>query len=303
LSRTLLIIGGSGLVGSTLIQYGMKKYNLHVTINKNDIKYDNIPFTRLNLLDEKNAIISLIERCKPDVVIHTAAHSSVDLCETNPHLADILHVDVTKDIAKICKETNSKIIFLSTDAVFEGELDKKYTESDKPNPINHYGKTKLQAEQIILKSSSKNVILRTAVIYGWHERSRFTNWIIQTLMNKKMVDPFIDQYSTPTLVDDLVKAILKIIDLDICGLYHVTGKTCINRYDFALELAKAFGLNKDLIKPVTSLEKKQDAPRPISTCLDSSKLENLIEHEFSDIKTGISFILNKSKQTSTLICF
>lgn len=296
LSQSLLIIGGSGLVGSTIIEYGMRKFNLHVTINENDIKFENIPFTKLNLLDDENSIINLIKRLKPKVVVHTAALSSVDLCETNPQLANSLHVVTTKNITKICNEMNSKLIYLSTDAVFEGERNKRYTESDKPNPINHYGKTKLQAEKIILETSSHNVVLRTAVIYGWHKRSRFTNWIIQTLRENKMVDPFIDQYNTPTLVDDLVKAILRIIELDINGLYHAAGKTCINRYDFTLELARVFGLNKDLIRPVTSIQKKQEAPRPISTCLDSSKLESLINLQFSDIISGISFILNKSKQ-------
>ena len=88
---------------------------------------------------------------------------------------------------------------------------------------------------------------------------------------------------------------MKIIITDTSGLYHATGKTCLNRYEFALRLALIFGYNKELILPVTSTDKKQDAPRPTSTCLDSSKLENAIDFEFSDIDKGISFILDKSR--------
>ena len=251
--------------------------------------------TQINLLDNQKLILNLIQEIQPDIVVNTAAHSSVDLCEIDHNIADKLHIDVTKDITQICKENDSKLIYLSTDAVFQGELNKKYSEFDKPNPINYYGKTKLQAEQITLNASSKNVVVLTSVIYGWHKKSRFTNWIIETLKEKHMVDPFIDQYNTPTLVDDLTKSLLGIFEKNVSGLVHATGNSCVNRYEFALVLAKIFGYDTKLIKPVTSEEKKQDAPRPISTCLDSQKLEKLINFNFSDIESGVSFIFNKSK--------
>ncbi len=291
----ILIIGGSGLVGSTLSQYATSDYEIHATFNTNKMTSAGISFTRIDLLKERPVIIRLIKSVNPDIVINTVALSSVDLCETNPQLANLLHIDVTREIAITCNENNSKLIHFSTDAIFDGRLDRKYVETDIPNPVNHYGKTRLVAENIVKNISNNNVILRTAVIYGWHKGSRFTNWIIQTLKEKKVVDPFTDQYNTPTLVDDLVKAILKIIERRISGLYHAVGKTCISRYDFALLLADRFGLDRNLIKPVTSLEKIQDAPRPPKTCLDAQKLEKLIEYTFCDIETGISFIFNKSK--------
>ncbi len=292
----LLIIGGSGLVGSTLTEYALSDYEIYVTYNKNPIQNTNVKSIQVELLTDRNTIIDLIRSFKPDVVVHTAAHSSVDLCEINHEIADKLHVDTTQDIANVCATLNLKLIYISTDAVFAGQLNKKYTEDDKPNPINYYGNTKLEAEKIVLGSNIKNVVLRTSVIYGWHKKSRFTNWILETIKNKKVVDPFIDQYNTPTLVDDFVKSILLIITNDVSGLFHATGKTCINRYEFAIKLANSFSYDKNLIKPVTSIEKKQDAPRPISTCLDSSKFEQKINYEFLDIINGISFILKKSKE-------
>jgi len=292
----LLIIGGSGFLGSTLTDYVLSDYEIHVTFNKNPIQNTNIKSTQVDLLNDRRKIIDLIKSFQPDVVVHTVAHSSVDLCETNNKIADELHVDVTQDIANICSKINSKLIYISSDFVFGGQLNRKYTEEDKPNPINYYGKTKLEAEKIILESNPKNAILRTAVIYGWHKKSRFTNWILESLSEKKIVDPFIDQYNTPTLVDDLAKSIHLIISLEISGLYHATGKTCVNRYEFAVELANSFGYDKNLIKPVTSLEKKQGALRPTSTCLDSRKLENMINYKFLKIEDGILFILKKSKE-------
>jgi len=297
LQKKILIIGGSGLVGSTLAKYAFSDFGVHITFNQNRIHIDGIQSTRIDLLKNRKSIIKLIEKINPDVVVHTAAHPSVDLCETNPVEADLLHVEVSKDIAGICKVINSKLIYLSTDAIFDGTKQKKYSERDKPNPINHYGKTKLLAEKIILGSASENVILRTAVIYGWHPKSRFSNWIIGTLKQAKIVDPYVDQFNTPTLVDDLVKAILKIINMNISGLFHATGKSCLSRYEFAIKIADIFGYDKKLIKPVTSLEKKQIAPRPKRTCLNSRKLESKINFDFYNISNGISFVFNQPKSS------
>jgi len=282
-------------VGSTLLQYASTNYNIHFTYNTNKITFDNTSSTQINLLHNQKKILELIKEIQPDIVVNTVAHSSVDLCESDHKIADKLHVDITQDITQVCKDVDSKLVYISTDAVFQGELNKKYNELDQPNPINYYGKTKLQAEQIILNASPKNVIIRSAVIYGWHKKSRFTNWIIQTLKEKRMVDPFTDQYNTPTLVDDLAKSLLSIFEKNISGIFHATGNSCVNRYEFALVLANTFGLDTKLIKPVTSKEKKQDAPRPISTCLDSTKLEKLIGFNFNDIQSGVSLIFNKSK--------
>ncbi len=293
--KSILIIGGSGLVGSKLIEYAIPNYEIHATFNKNNIDLSGICSHKVDLLADRSRVISLIKSVNPDVVINTAALSSVDLCEIDQNLANTLHIDVTRDIATVCTDINSKLIHFSTDAVFDGKSDIKYMETDIPNPVNHYGKTRLIAEDIITKSSDLNVILRTAVVYGWHTGSRFTNWIIHALSEKRMVDPFSDQYNTPTLVDDLVNSILKIVEMRISGLYHAVGKTCISRYDFALLLADKFGLDKNLIKPVTSFDKRQDAPRPPKTCLDAQKLERLIGYTFCDIESGISFIHDRSK--------
>lgn len=293
----MLIIGGSGLVGSSLASYAISDYDLHVTVNKNELKLDNISVTQTDLLENRQTILDLIKNLNPDVVINTAAHSNVDLCETDHGIANLLHIDVTRDIANACRDTDSKLIHFSTDFVFNDTQNRKFTENDTPNPVNYYGHTRLLAEKIVLYESVNNVVLRTAVVYGWHKKSRFTNWIVESLREKKIVDPHVDQYNTPTLVDDLCKAILRIIKLNISGLYHATGKTCLSRYEFAQALADGFNLDKSLIKPVTSQEKKQLATRPSHSCLDSSKLEAKTGFEFSDIKSGVSFIFNKSKQS------
>ena len=288
--KKILILGGSGFVSTNLIKYLPENWEIFATYNSNIIKSEKIKSFKINLLETPEKIIPIIQNIKPDYIIDTVAFPSVDFCEENHSIADKLHIDATKIISKISNKINSKLLFLSTDAVFEGELNKKYFETDIPKPVNYYGFTKLKAEEIILSTSQNNVVLRTAVIYGVGTQSRFTNWILSYLREKRSVDPFVDQFNSPTLVDDLSQAIVKILKNDISGLFHATGPTCVNRYDFAVMLAKEFNLDSNLVKPVTSSQKKQNAPRPISTCLNSSKLEEEINFTFRDLKTGISFI-------------
>lgn len=269
-------------------------FEIFYTYNNNFINFEKSTSFKIDFLTDIEKISSIIDNFNPDIIIHTVASPSVDLCETNHDLADKLHVTATQIIVDSAMKNDAKVIFLSTDAVFDGTSKIKYNENDIPIPVNYYGKTKLNAEKIVLKNSN-NTVLRTAVIYGWHEKSRFTNWILSYLKQGKMVDPFADQYNTPTLVDDLVKSIVKIIENDICGLFHTVGKTCSSRYEFAILLAEKFNLDKNLIKSVTSDEKKQEAPRPPKTCLDANKLENLMNFKFCTLKEGISKIFEQSK--------
>jgi dTDP-4-dehydrorhamnose reductase len=292
----LLIIGGSGFVGSTLVSYAKKTYDVHITTNKNKIDLDNIDSTKIDLLKNREQIFNLISDINPDYVVNTVAHSNVDLCETEHKSADLLHIDITKDISNSCKENNSKLVHFSSDFVFNTYSKKRFSENDITNPPNYYGKTRLEAEKIVLDASQDNVVLRTAVIFGWHKKSRFTDWIIKSLQSHKSVDPHNDQYNTPTLVDDLSKAILKIFEHDVSGLYHAAGKTCISRSDFSKELAIGFKLDQKFIKPVSSQVKKQIASRPFCSCLDSSKLEKKINFEFSNIKDAINYIYKKSQE-------
>jgi len=281
-------------VGSTVANYASKNYDLHLVNNKTDFSLQNFPVSKIDLIKNQSDILELIKDYRPDFVVHAVAYPSVDFCESNKQMADVLHIKITDDIAKTCSNIGSRIIYFSTDAVFDGKLSRKYTENDLPNPINHYGKTKLNAEKILLENDT-NIVLRTTVIYGWHAKSRFTNWVLNSLKNSQKIHAFTDQLNTPTLVDDMAKAILQIFTKDKFGLFNAVGATCLSRYQFALKLADMFNLDKNLIIPTSSVGKKQIAPRPPNGCLDNSKIVNDIGFKFSDIDTGIDFIYNQSK--------
>jgi dTDP-4-dehydrorhamnose reductase len=295
MKKKLLVLGGTGLIGSTLVQNCISKFEIQTTSNQNKSNFKEILNHKINFLNESERLSDIIKLFKPDFIVHTVAFPSVDYCENHRNEADYLHVKITEQIAKICREINAKMILISTDAVFQGKKEEKFSEEDLPNPINYYGKTRLEAEKKVLAFSDNNIVLRTSVVYGWHKKSRFTNWIIDSLKEGKKVDPHIDQYNTPTLVDDLVNVIIRMLEQNKSGLYHATGKTCLNRFEFALKIANHFNLKKDLIFPVTAKEKIQEAPRPFASCLDSTKIEKIINYNFKNIDEGIKFILNKSK--------
>tara|TARA_B100001765_G_scaffold155927_1_gene100788 strand:- start:97 stop:990 length:894 start_codon:yes stop_codon:yes gene_type:complete len=286
----VLIIGGNSLVGSTLSNYVKDTFDLYHTYHNTTISSKNS--IQIDLVKEPQKILDLINKIKPSLVIHTVAYPNIDFCEKNKDAAHFLHVTITEKIAKICASIGTKILYFSTDAVFDGKQDGKYIESDLTNPLSYYGKTKLAAEKVLIEASRNNVVFRTTVIYGQYSKSRFTNWVLNNLKQNKPVPAFTDQFNTPTLVDDLCKAILHIPDLDLSGIYHAAGKTCLSRYDFALKLARKFNYNEKLIVPTISSTVNQVAPRPRNGCLDATRLEKALGFEFSDIDKGLNFMQN-----------
>jgi len=286
----ILIFGGSGLVGSTLVNYAKNKFKIHITYNENNPLISNISSNKIDFISKTSKLENLIKTINPDYVVNTVAHPSIDFCEKNPQVAETLHVDAVKAIADASKDANSKLISFSTDAVFDGKKNGKYSETDITNPMSHYGRTKLEGEKIVLNTSNKNTILRTTVIYGWNNKSRFTNWVIDSIIKKQKVTAFVDQFNTPTLADDLAKAILKIIDKNIGGLFNAVGSTCLSRYEFAMKIAKKFDLDQNNIIQSKPEEIDQIGLRPKNGCLDNSKIEHALDFQFCNIDQGISFM-------------
>jgi dTDP-4-dehydrorhamnose reductase len=292
MKKKLLLIGGASLIGSTIINEFKNNYDIHLTYNKTPVN-SNFSQTKLNLLDDRNQISSVITNLNPDVVVNTVAYPNVDFCETHHDEANLLHVSITDDLVSVCSDISSPLVYFSTDAVFDGTKSIKYTEDDKTSPLSYYGKTKLEAEKIILKIN-ENIVLRTTVVYDWHIRSRFTNWVLKNLKQGSKITAFTDQSNTATLVGDISHSLFCLLENNNSGLFHCSGKTCISRYDFAIKLADYFGYDKKLIIPTIS-KNIQSASRPENGCLDSSKLEELINFQLSDIDQGITSMINSSK--------
>jgi len=270
--KKILIIGISGLLGNKIYNLAKKDYQVFGTYNTHKPSIENV--YQLDVTKRAD-VFKLIGNIKPDFVIDTHALHNVDYCELHPEEAWLVNVEGTKNVAEACKTFGCKYVFISTDYVFDGKKATPYTEKDKPNPLNYYAKTKLIAEEAIKILTSDYIIARTAVLFGVGGLGKepFALWLIKKLKNGEEVKAVIDQYNNPTLVDNLAEMLLTLCEKDKVGLFHITGKTNLNRYEFSIKIAETFGLNKELIRPITTPELNQVAPRPRKVALDVSKLE------------------------------
>ena len=301
----LLVIGGSGLLGYKVAKMASNEHETFLTYNYRFIQIEGCTALKLDKCDRK-AVFELLEKINPDVVIDTAALHNVDYCETHPEEAWKVNVEGTRNVAEACKKVGAKVIFISTDYVFDGTKG-YYTEEDAPNPLSYYAKTKLEAEKIIQSLDVNYIIARPSVIYGWNPNEvsglksssgksvNFVVWALQKLEKGEEIKAVTDQYSSPTLADNLAEALLVMASSEKQGIYHTAGKDCLNRYEFTLKIAKVFGLDKSLIKPVTSEIFKQVAKRPKKCCLDVSKAEKDFGIRFLTVEEGLKLMKNQKE--------
>lgn len=280
----LLITGASGLLGNKIVELARRDYKVVPLHNTRPIHFDSL---KLDITDQKQ-VSDFFSRLKPDVVIHAAAETNVDRCETEKELAQKINVDVTGNIAVACSKADAKMIYTSTDYVFNGEKG-FYAEEDTPNPINHYGLTKLEGENQAKKLCKNYVILRTSVLYGWHPwKQNFVTWVINSLKQKKEVSIVADHFNTPTLADNLAEITIEVMQKDLQGLYHASGSQRISRYEFAQQIAKTFNLDDDLIKPSKMSQiSVWKAERPKDSSLNTNKIKRLLKTKWLNINEGL----------------
>ena len=290
----LLVLGGSGLIGNALLNKSKNKFDILTTFYKNPISIKNVRSFQYSFPNDLNNLRELLEKEKPDVLVNTMGYSNIDFCELNKSDTEILHVEITEKICKICENIGTKQIFISSDYVFDGEKG-NYSETDVPNPVNYYGLSKLKAEQLILKNPI-NTVIRTSVIYDWDYRARFFNSVIKNLQNNQEINATTDVYNSITCLDSLVESMFKVITLNQDGIFHVVDSTCINRFEFAKTIAKIFQLNENLIKTVSVQDdSKNIAKRPKNACLNNSKAKKELGLNFNTIKEGIRSVFIKSQ--------
>ena len=247
------------------------------------------------ILHQKKKFGEIINTYLPDIIVHLAAITNVDLCETNKDLAWNNNVKATENILHHIRGTKCKIIFISTDYIFDGTAG-PYSENDKPNPINYYGKTKLAAENIKRGSAQPWVILRTNVLYGNSHlnKASFVKWIIDSLSKKEKIKVVNDQFGNPTWTAALSEAIKISMVMNVNDIFHYGGSEFISRFEFAKTIANIFNLDSSLIIPIKTNDLNQKAKRPLNSGLITSKIEDVLglrtynlEYCLSKVKNGI----------------
>jgi len=284
----ILIIGGSGVVGTKLLNF--------FTLNNHQVEFTylthEVSYAKGHELDitKKDDVMELISKINPNVVINTTS-LLMDKSETQPELAESINVKGMENIIEGCKKTNSKIVFVSSSAVFDGKKS-KYFENDPPSPLTIYGKTKFQAEELIRKSDLSHLILRTDALYCWIEdwqkpqRINSVLRVLDTLGSGKILKELTDWVNTPTYVPDFVNAVHKLLEQKEEGIFHVSGPEFVSRYDWSLKVAEIFGLDEKLIQPITSDELNLPAKRP-NINLRNQKLTEKTGFQMKGVEEGL----------------
>ncbi len=242
---------------------------------------------------DKRSLKELFMSIRPQFIINCAAMTNVDGCESDREQAWRVNVQGVENLVRLCKIYDAHLIHFSTDYVFDG-LAGPYGEHDTPNPISYYGRTKLAGENAIRSESIAYTILRVNVLYGATRELKqdFVMWLISrfalgSVSPEKPLTIVDDQYSNPTLIDDIGVVVDKILRTRKTGLYHLGGADYLNRFEFAKIIAKVYGFDESLILPMKTEELNQPAPRPLMGGLITLKAQTDFSMQFVGVESGL----------------
>lgn len=274
----LLVTGASGLLGTRLCKIALMKNHAIYSAYEQHKPFFGTP-VKLDILDSK-AQQQVLNKIKPDAILHAAAMTDVDKCELEKELAWKTNAEATTNLAQLCKKSNTFLAYVSTDYVFDGKKG-MYKETDVPKPINHYGLTKLKGEQAV-EGLDNYCIARGSVIYGATPaigKTNFALWLIDKLEKKEEVRILTDQWNSPTLNINMAEMIIEIVEKRTNGIFHLAGATRLSRYEFAKYVAQVFNLDPDCIKPLTTSHIKWIAKRPKDSSLNVEKAERMLTNK------------------------
>lgn len=217
-----------------------------------------------NLAEVRN----LFSSTTPEVVIHCAAYTDVDGCERDPERAYRVNAMGTRNIAQCCEEMRARLVYISSDYVFDGSACVPYREFDRPNPLSVYGQSKHQAEWYTSRLCRRFVIVRTSWLYGPGGRN-FVSAILEKARRGEELKVVDDQLGAPTFTGHLAVALRKIVESDVLGIFHVTGQGRCSWYEFAKYILEKRGLDNVPVTPIMTPELGQLAPRPQFSVLDN----------------------------------
>jgi len=289
----LLVTGSAGLVGQQVV-HDLAESGDEVYSAYNDSKPQyGIP-TQMNL-NSTDAIKEIIEKINPDAIIHLGAITDVDLCESNKNLALGINAKATEIISKLAAKQNAFFVYVSTDYVFDGEKGMR-KESDSTNPIDFYGKSKLEGEKSVMNLASSWCIARTSTPYGIHKTKKsFPVWVVENLQKNNEINVVVDQFTSPTYVPNLSRMLIEIAKRQIVGIIHVAGATRISRYELAELVADKLKLDKKLLRPTNMDDMKFAAKRPKDSSLDVSKAFSILNEKPFIIEQGLDNLVREIK--------
>ncbi|MFN7654341.1 MAG: SDR family oxidoreductase [Cyclobacteriaceae bacterium] len=289
----ILVTGSNGLLGQKLVELISSGNDYLIATAKSSLVID-LPKGEFHSLDvtDASSVESVIAQSKPEVIIHTAAMTQVDQCETEQEKCWLNNVQAVENLVKACEKFAVRLIHLSTDFIFDGTHG-PIDETEKPNPLSYYGKSKLAAEELIQKSNIEWAILRTVLVFGVTKdmsRSNIVLWVKKSLEEGKTIQVVNDQWRTPTLAEDLAMGCYLAATKKAKGIYNISGETMMTPYDIAIATAEFFNLDPSLIKKTDSTQFKQPAARPPKTGFIIAKAKRELGYQPRSFSEGLKIV-------------
>ena len=293
----ILITGASGLLGLNL---SLMKFEGHTLVGADRGKLHGTPFELVPAdLTQPGAVSRLLEAARPDAIIHTAANANVDACESDPDGARYLNAEIPGMLAEACAKSAIRFIHISTDAVFDGMKPDAgiYTEEDVPNPLSIYAQTKLDGERAVLSANADAAVARVN-FFGWSLSGKrsLSEFFYNNLSTFQPANGFTDVYFCPMFVGDLAVTLIRMLDKNLSGLYHVIGSEPLNKYDFGQRIARQFGFDPALVLPKSVEESGLKAKRSHNLRLSVHKLSTALGGSIPGVSTGIEQFYTQAQQ-------
>jgi dTDP-4-dehydrorhamnose reductase len=278
----IAVTGASGLLGANLVMRLLARGEAVAALcHQHHFAPPGIQFVPLDLTDAA-AVRAALEALRPSHVIHCAALTNVDRCETHPEDAQRLNVDATGHLAAAARAVDAGLTYISTDSVFPGDRG-HYAETAPTGPVNNYARSKLAGEAVVAAASPTNLIVRTN-LYGWNAQPKnsLAEWVLSRLEAGQPVPGFHDIFFNPLLATDLSDLLLDMQRAGLAGIYHAAGGPGQSKYAFAVALAEVFGYPPEQVQAVSAATVPSAAPRPRDTRLNTTKLRQALGRPLPD---------------------
>ncbi len=295
MTRKLLITGAGGQLGRDLAVSLAEEYD--ITAAGRD---------ELDITVARD-VADFVARARPEIVLHTAAWTDVDGCESDGSKAQAVNAEGTENVARACKEVGAMIVYYSTDYVFDGNKDSAYVETDRPNPQTIYGHSKLEGERRVMATLDKYVILRIGWVYGRYG-SNFISGMLrlarrwqderrpgQAVEPLKVVD---DEVGSPTWTMDIARQTKAVLQNDLSGLFHCSSEGEVSRYGFACEIFDRLSWEID-VKPCDSGEFTRQGSRPRRSTLENQRLKEAGVNLMRDYRLALDEYLKHNREILT----
>ena len=293
MGKTAVVTGGGGFLGANILAQAQPEWSLHaVDQSPPALERENLAWHVLDL-QEGGALQGLLLDLAPRLVIHTAALSDIDFCEANPGAAEAVNVKVTLQIAELCRRIGARLVFFSSDSVFDGKKG-RYRETDRPRPLNEYARTKVRAEEAITSMLADHVIIRPSLIMGLpvaQSGNSFFWRLVQSLRRGAPSDFPASEFRTPVDVITLSRATWEVAQAGFTGVLHLAGNDRLSRFDVARRIAAALGYPAELIVDKEPVIERGRALRPADASLDNTLAKSLLETPMQSFDDALRLVI------------